>query len=66
MSADPVTIDPDAPVSRAAALMLERRFSSLPVVESGVLLGIVTERDVLRAIAATELPVHGIDPALLW
>lgn len=66
MTADPVTIDRDAPVARAAALMLEGRFSSLPVVERGLLVGIVTERDALRALAATEPPVPGVDPATLW
>lgn len=42
MTANPVRIDPGAPVARAAALMLEGRFSSLPVVDGGVLVGIVT------------------------
>jgi CBS domain-containing protein len=66
MTTAPVTIEPDAPVARAAARMLEGGFSSLPVVEGGVLVGIVTERDALRALAATEPPVPGVDPAMLW
>lgn len=62
-----VTTEPHAPVAQAAALMLEGRFGGLPVVEDGVLVGIVTERDVLRALAAMLPAVRGIDPdAFFW
>jgi acetoin utilization protein AcuB len=44
-----VTIDPDADLVRAALLMFERRIGSLPVIDRGTLVGIVTERDVLDA-----------------
>ena len=44
-----VTIDPDAELVRAALLMFERRIGSLPVIEHGTLVGIVTERDVFDA-----------------
>jgi CBS domain-containing protein len=46
-----VTITPEAPISAAIALMLERRLSGLPVVESdGRLVGIVSEGDLLRRV----------------
>jgi len=45
-----VTIEADAPMARAAALMYERRIGSVPVVEGGRLAGIVTERDLLLAL----------------
>lgn len=67
MTWDAVTIGPAAPVGQAAALMFEGRFSSLPVVEGGRLVGIVTERDVLKALAKTLPSVRGIDPdTFLW
>ncbi len=50
MTCGVVTVEPDAAVARAAALMYERRIGSVPVVENGRLTGIVTERDLLRAV----------------
>ena len=62
-----VTTRRGAPVAEAAAIMHAGRFGSLPVVEDGVLVGIVTERDALRALAATLCPVRGADPdTYLW
>jgi CBS domain-containing protein len=46
------TISPDADVGDAATLMAEKGTSSLLVVEDGRLVGIITERDVLYAVAA--------------
>ena len=67
MTWDAVTIGPAAPVAQAAALMFEGRFGSLPVVEGGRLVGIVTERDVLKALAKTLPSVRGVDPdTFLW
>jgi CBS domain-containing protein len=49
MSRDVVTVTPDATVLHAARLMLQRKISGLPVVDSaGVLVGIVSEGDFLR------------------
>lgn len=48
MSPRPVTVGPDASAREAVALMLARRIGALPVVEDDVLLGIVTETDMLR------------------
>ena len=67
MTWDAITIGPDAPVAQAAAIMFEGRFSSLPVVDGGRLVGIVTERDVLKALAKTLPSVRGVDPdTFLW
>lgn len=67
MTWDAVTIGPEAPLAQAAAIMVEGRFSGLPVVEEGRLVGIVTERDALRALAQTLPAVKGIDPdTFLW
>jgi acetoin utilization protein AcuB len=62
MTGDVITIGPAAPVEQAAAIMLDARIGCLPVVEDRRLVGIVTERDVLRAVAATLPSLKGADP----
>lgn len=62
MTWDAVAIEPNAPLAQAAALMFEGRFGSLPVVQAGVLVGIVTERDVLKALAVILPAIRGSDP----
>jgi CBS domain-containing protein len=53
MTPDVVTIPPDAPVMVAARLLWERRISAVPVVaDNGAVLGIVTEADLIRRLAA--------------
>jgi CBS domain-containing protein len=49
MTPKPVTVSPDASIMEAIRLMLERKFSGLPVIDTnGSLVGIVTEGDLLR------------------
>jgi CBS domain-containing protein len=43
------TLRPDDPLSRAETLITEKRFRHFPVIEAGHLVGILSERDVLRA-----------------
>ena len=43
--ADPVTIEPDAPLRRAVGLMRENGISGIPVVQGRRLVGILTNRD---------------------
>jgi len=45
-----VTVSPDAPLTQAGILMFERRIGSLVVVEKDRLVGILTGRDLLRAL----------------
>jgi CBS-domain-containing membrane protein len=53
MTRQVVTIGDTTPVLEAAMLMIERKISSLPIVDqSRKLLGIITETDLLRALAA--------------
>jgi len=67
MTWDAVTIGPEAPIARAAAIMFEGRIGSLLVMERERLVGIVTERDVLKVLASTLPAVRGIDPDnYLW
>ena len=50
MTKDPVSVAPEDTVETAARLMLRRKFSGLPVVDGGYVVGVVTESDVFRAI----------------
>jgi acetoin utilization protein AcuB len=46
MTTEPITVDPDDLLSRAANKMLAGGFRRLPVVRGGKLVGIITDRDV--------------------
>jgi acetoin utilization protein AcuB len=50
MTADPITIVPDASVLAAAHLMRQKKIGGLPVVEDGTVVGIVTVTDLLDAL----------------
>ena len=57
MTADPATVEPDATLGAVATLMKQEDCGSIPVVQGGRLLGIVTDRDiVIRAVAAGKDP----------
>jgi CBS domain-containing protein len=66
MTWDCVTTAPDASLAQAAAIMLDGRFGCLPVVESGRLVGILTERDVLRALAERLPAIRGDADDYFW
>jgi CBS domain-containing protein len=48
MSRDVLTIKPDQPILDAAEMMLDHKISGLPVVEDGVVVGMLTESDIFR------------------
>ena len=48
MTRDVVTVPPDATLRQAARLMTRHRISALPVVKGGVVIGVVSETDLLR------------------
>jgi CBS domain-containing protein len=51
MTREPVTINQEATISTVAEIMLEKKFSGLPVVdEQGQLVGIITESDIFRLV----------------
>jgi predicted transcriptional regulator len=50
MTADPVTISPDTSLEEIASLMVDRKLHTLPVVESGKLVGVVGKEDILRTL----------------
>ena len=50
MTPDPITIEPDSPVSAAARVIAQSKHNRLPVIEHGRLIGVVTRLDVLEAL----------------
>ena len=54
MSSPAVTIGPMASVEEAARQMAEQKIGCLPVVDGEILLGLITETDVLRYFAGLE------------
>ncbi len=51
MTENPVTVAPDTPVSKVAALMAKQKVHTLPVVEGTKLVGIIGKMDLVRAMA---------------
>jgi nucleotide-binding universal stress UspA family protein len=49
MSENPVTVTPTTPVHEAARIIFEQKVDSLPVIEDGKLVGVITNSDILRA-----------------
>jgi len=51
MTRNPISISEDATIDKAAQLMLEKKISGLPVVNTdGKLVGIITESDIFRIV----------------
>jgi acetoin utilization protein AcuB len=65
MTCTPITTKPEMPLTQAAALMLEARVGSLPVIENGKLVGIITDRDAVKALARS-VPALKYVPEALW
>lgn len=51
MTTDLVTVSPDATLIDAQQLFAKHRFHHLPVLEGGKLVGILSDRDILRAVS---------------
>jgi CBS domain-containing protein len=62
MTCDPISVHPRLPLSRLLQKLVEMRTKSLPVVENGLLVGIIAREDVLKALrratVAHEIPTH--------
>jgi CBS domain-containing protein len=52
MTSDPVTVEPETEIEKVAALMVEKNFHTLPVVDAGKLVGILGKEDVLKTLIA--------------
>ncbi|MCU0241080.1 MAG: CBS domain-containing protein [Vicinamibacteria bacterium] len=48
MTRDPSVIDPDDTMINAVQTLLDRKIGGLPVVKDGLLIGMLTERDMLK------------------
>jgi len=59
MIVDPVTIEPDRPISAALEVMRRYKISGVPVTSSGKLVGILTNRD-LRFVSRTDIPIANV------
>jgi CBS domain-containing protein len=55
MVPEPLTMRPDDDLAEIVAHMLDRGIRSVPIVDEGQLVGIVSRRDVLRCVARREL-----------
>ena len=62
MTRDPVTVRPDTGLNSVAALMVDKNFHTLPVVEGGKLVGIVGKEDVIRTLTNTEATKPAAEP----
>ena len=72
MTAHPVTVSPELPIAAAGELMLKKKIGCLPVESGGMLVGILTESDLIRALVSSEQrqsappdrPVPSVDKAV--
>jgi len=51
MTPNPVTVAPDTPVAKIAALMAKQKVHTIPVLERGKLVGVIGKMDLVRAMA---------------
>lgn len=50
MTTNPMTVTPDLPLSRLLQQLVTKQIKSFPVVENGLLVGIISREDVLKAL----------------
>lgn len=50
MTSPPVTVDPETDIEKIAALMVEKNFHTVPVVDANRLVGIIGKEDILRTL----------------
>jgi CBS domain-containing protein len=54
MTEEPVVTEPERPMSEVARTMVDRHLTIVPVVEHGVLVGMVTKQALLRAVLGSD------------
>ena len=55
MTEDVVTTTPETPITAAAQMMVDRKIGCLPVVEGNAVVGILSESDIVSAVARGDL-----------
>ncbi|MBI2213369.1 MAG: CBS domain-containing protein [Acidobacteria bacterium] len=50
MTRDPLSVPPDASLKSVAKILVDKKYGALPVVADGVLVGIVSDIDLLRVL----------------
>jgi CBS domain-containing protein len=65
MAPEPVTVRPTDDLAAIVAVMLADGLRSVPVVEDGRLVGIITRRDTLQGVVRGELVARGADVDLI-
>jgi len=58
MTPDPITVGPEMTVTDAAQLMTERHVGALPVVVDGLMVGLVTESDLIMQDVKVHYPTY--------
>ncbi len=58
MTADPVTVTTETGVTEAAQLMVDNKIGALPVLDGDVLVGLVTEGDLIHQDVKLEFPTY--------
>jgi len=53
MTPNPIAVDPETGIEKIAALMVEKNYHTLPVVDAGKLVGILGKEDVLRTLISS-------------
>ena len=64
MSRELLVVNPELGLAAAASVMSQRRIGSVLVVENGRLIGIFTERDIVRAVSQDVMAMH--EPVSDW
>jgi acetoin utilization protein AcuB len=59
MKTQVITTTPDAPVEEAAMLMFDNNIGSLPVIDDGKVVGIISDRDIFRVLVDITGVRHG-------
>lgn len=63
MTADPLTVSSDTPLDGAASLMLDKRVHRLFVEKDGVVIGVLSTRDLMQAVADKQVKTPAIEIA---
>jgi len=55
MTEHPVVVQPDTGVKEIARIFVERNFSSVPVVDAGAMIGIITKTDLMKSVLVRQI-----------